>query len=204
MMHREGEKELCFGKFYFFGLAYYYYLFFSSFTFLFCFFFWFVFFAGMVTCWFAGAAPYHWQWETSAGRLPRPPPAPDHSPRCYTHRHTLMNILHTYVYIRLGQCTVWGVQYRLVVILLPLMNLVEVETERKFPIPPPPPPPPPPKDVEEKEVKFPPPIGPPSDAKPEQRITHHFNGQLDSSVFFPTSTMGWRKWLKMKTKTFLR
>lgn len=99
MMHREGEKELCFGKFYFFGLAYYYYLFFSSFTFLFCFFFWFVFFAGMVTCWFAGAAPYHWQWETSAGRLPRPPPAPDRSPRCYTHTDT-----HSWTYF-IHMCT---------------------------------------------------------------------------------------------------
>jgi len=43
------------------------------------------------------------------------------------------------------------------VILLPLMNLVDVETERKFPIPPPPP-----KEEEENEVKPPPPphIGP--------------------------------------------
>lgn len=40
------------------------------------------------------------------------------------------------------------------------MNLVDVETERKFPIPPPPPPPPPPNEEEENEVKPPPPIGP--------------------------------------------
>lgn len=204
MMHREGEKELCFGKFYFFGLAYYYYLFFSSFTFLFRFFFFLVCFF----CWNGHmlirrscSLPLtvrDFSWPSSSTSTRSWP----FSTMLHTHRHTLMNILHTYVYIRLGQCTVWGVQYRLVVILLPLMNLVEVETERKFPIPPPPPPPPPPKDVEEKEVKFPPPIGPPSDAKPEQRITHHFNGRFIR--FFSTSTMGWRKWLKMKTKTFLR
>lgn len=35
------------------------------------------------------------------------------------------------------------------------MNLVDVETERKFPIPPPPP-----NEEEENEVKPPPPIGP--------------------------------------------
>lgn len=44
--------------------------------------------------------------------------------------------------------------YLLVVIFLPLMILVEVDTERKLPMPPPPPPP---KEVEEKEVKPPPP-----------------------------------------------
>lgn len=49
-------------------------------------------------------------------------------------------------------------RYRLVVILFPLMNLVDVETEWKFPIPPPPPPPP--NEEEENEVKPPPPIGP--------------------------------------------
>lgn len=44
--------------------------------------------------------------------------------------------------------------YLLVVIFLPLMILVEVDTERKLPMLPPPPPP---KEVEEKEVKPPPP-----------------------------------------------
>lgn len=48
-------------------------------------------------------------------------------------------------------------QYLLVVIFLPLMVLVEVDTERKLPMLPPPPPP---KEVDEKEVKPPPPILP--------------------------------------------
>lgn len=43
--------------------------------------------------------------------------------------------------------------YRFVVIFLPLMNLVEVDTDRKLPIPPPPP-----NDEGEKEVNPPPPI----------------------------------------------
>lgn len=48
-------------------------------------------------------------------------------------------------------------QYRLVVIFLPLMNLVEVDTDRKLPIPPPPPPPLLLNDEDEKEV-IPPPM----------------------------------------------
>lgn len=58
-------------------------------------------------------------------------------------------------------------QYRFVVIFLPLMNLVEVDTDLKFPTPPPPPPPPTPlllNDEDEKDV-IPPPMSE-NDVKP--------------------------------------
>lgn len=51
-------------------------------------------------------------------------------------------------------------KYRFVVIFLPLINLVEVDTDLKLPIPPPPPP----KEEEEKEV-IPPPMSP-NEVKP--------------------------------------
>lgn len=61
-------------------------------------------------------------------------------------------------------------KYRFVVIFLPLMNLVDVETDLKLPIPPPPPP----KDEEEKEVT-PPPMSPnevkPTDSKTKQKTS---------------------------------
>lgn len=57
-------------------------------------------------------------------------------------------------------------KYRFVVIFLPLINLVEVDTDLKLPIPPPPPPP---KDEEEKEV-IPPPMSP-NEVKPTKEHT---------------------------------
>ena len=57
-------------------------------------------------------------------------------------------------------------KYRFVVIFLPLMNLVEVDTDLKLPIPPPPPP----KDEEEKEVIPPPPMSP-NELKPTKERT---------------------------------
>lgn len=57
-------------------------------------------------------------------------------------------------------------KYRFVVIFLPLMNLVEVDTDLKLPIPPPPPP----KDEEETEVNPPPPMSP-NELKPTKEHT---------------------------------
>jgi len=75
--------------------------------------------------------------------------------------------------------------YRLVVILLPLMNLVDVETERKFPIPPPPP-----KEEEENEVKPPPPphIGPNGVNPTEKRMMIVMFKYTKTMAILPRST----------------
>lgn len=68
-----------------------------------------------------------------------------------------------------AKCQFFYSKYRFVVIFLPLMNFVEVDTDLKLPIPPPPPPPPgPPKDDEEKDVKPPPPMSP-NELKPTKK-----------------------------------
>lgn len=108
----------------------------------------------------------------------------------------------------------------LVVIFLPLMILVEVDTERKFPMPPPPPPPPP-KEEEEKEVKPPPPRLPivvmcpmwpiwpmvfmePKEPKPEMRRTENtlksFWDSLLLVYFFFGRFLTWIKRRETSTK----
>lgn len=83
-------------------------------------------------------------------------------------------------------------RYRFVVIFLPLMNLVEVDTDLKLPVPPPPPP----KDEEEKEV-IPPPISP-NELKPTKRacISEHLN--WEASLTLNESIIYWdlHTWIK--------
>ena len=62
-------------------------------------------------------------------------------------------------------------KYRFVVIFLPLMNLVELDTDLKLPIPPPPMPP---MDEDEKDANPPPPICP-NEVKPVAMTNANFH-----------------------------
>lgn len=108
-----------------------------------------------ITCYpVLGAAPYHLLLEILTGHPPPLPLALGRSPRCWAKRKTTDHTWRARWQSSPEMLVSLRCSYRFVVIFLPLMNLVEVETDLKLPIPPPP------KDEELKEVIPPPPMSP--------------------------------------------